>query len=851
VDVELLKTVDRAQPLAGERISFTVSAVNRGPGSATNVAVFDTLRRSVFTSPSHVVSTGALVGDSLWTIPRLDSGQTATWTTAVTVASGVAGSSAANTALLRSLAENDTTPANDTARISLAFPLSAVPTVQITAPPDDAVFDPGDPVTFAATASDPEDGDLGPSIVWRSNVEGSLATGRSLTTSTLRAGVHTISASATDSDGGTGADTIRVTIALYTMPATLNVPFGGTASLPITLSQPAPTGGITLSVSSDNPSGTSPTSSTVFIPGGALSANARLSGHQPGTANVTVGNAQFGSAVVVASVTAELDILGGNVTFPSPFGATITVQLESQGTAIAAPLGGLGVALTARDPGCVSVPASITIPAGQVSRTAALSYGGSTATTCQTYVRATSPGIVADSVLVTVTPQPQITVGARTVGAGLQESSSGSLGAAGHGGVTLTLTSSDPSRLLVSPNATTAGSASIQLTIPDGTSGYSFYVQGVEGMTGTATVTVSGSGFVSGMATMTVVQPGIAIAGLGSSTTTLSADNPFYAYVGIPSGSAVSSQNLRAGASPLVVTFAVDNVNVGVLENSTTSDDTLTATIPSGLYYTPTSVAGGGVAFDPVGVGTATVTARAPGFIAQPNATQSVTVTAPQITVGARTVGAGLQESSSGSLGATGHGGVTLTLTSSDPSRLLVSPNATTAGSASIQLTIPDGTSGYSFYVQGVEGMTGTGTVTASAPGFLDGTATMTVVQPGIAIAGLATSMTAGAANDDFYAYVGIPSGNAVSSQNVRAGASSLTVTVTSSNGSAALLATPTASGTSVTAVIVSGLYYTPTTFAGGGFTLDPQAAGQTTVSASAPGFVTQPAGSVAVTITP
>ncbi|MBM4182749.1 MAG: hypothetical protein FJ207_00830 [Gemmatimonadetes bacterium] len=76
VNVRVLKTVDQPQPLVGTRIRFTVSATNFGPGTATNLAVFDTLRRAAFTSPAHNVSVGTLVGDSLWQIPTLASGVT-------------------------------------------------------------------------------------------------------------------------------------------------------------------------------------------------------------------------------------------------------------------------------------------------------------------------------------------------------------------------------------------------------------------------------------------------------------------------------------------------------------------------------------------------------------------------------------------------------------------------------------------------------------------------------------------------------------------------------------------------------------------------------------------------------
>jgi hypothetical protein len=297
----------------------------------------------------------------------------------------------------------------------------------------------------------------------------------------------------------------------------------------------------------------------------------------------------------------------------------------------------------------------------------------------------------------------------------------------------------------------------------------------------------------------------------------------------------------------------VDNVGIGVLETAGgVQDDTLTATIPLGLYYTPSTVAAGGVALDPVGVGTVTVTARSTGLVTQPLATQSVTVSAPGITVGARTVGAGLQESTSFSLGASNHGDIIVTITSSDASSLLVSPNATTPGTASINIPMADLATSAGFYVQGVEGATGSATVTVTAAGFLDGTATETVVQPGLILAGAPTSLAAGAANDHFYAYVGVPTGNSVNAQNVRAGSPGITVTATSSNVTAAQIVTSTGAGGSRTAVILPGLYYTPAPpITTGSFELDPLTAGTTTLSVTAPGILTQPIGTQTVTVTP
>ncbi|HUF74889.1 MAG TPA: Ig-like domain-containing protein [Longimicrobiales bacterium] len=626
VDVEILKTVDEAQPAEGATVTFTVSAVNHGPGDVTDLTVFDTIPSAPFTGPQHTTSTGTLVGDSLWTVPLLAEGATATWTTTATVATGVAGSTATNTALLRALARPDTVPANDTADVTLSFPLSAVPVVQITQPADSAVFDPGDPVTFTATATDDLDGDLSQAIVWTSSRDGDLGTGSSVSASSLSTGVHTVTATATDSHNGVGTDSVTVTISLYTVPATLNVPFGGTASLPITLSEPAPAGGVTLSVTSDDATVTSPTASTVFIAQGAQSENATLSGIRPGTANVTVGNPQYGAAVSSVSVTAELDILGGNVSISQSFGQTITIQLESTGTPIDAPEGGLQVTLTSDDPGCVAPSSPVTIPSGLVSTTATVAYGGSAALSCQAYVRASAPDVVSDSVSVTVSPTPGITVYTSTVASGLQTSASGQLGASNHGGVTVRVTSSDPRTLLVSPNATTPGTEFIDVVVANGSTSVPYYIQGFEGATGTPTVTMSAPGFIDGSNTFNVVAPGITLSGLSTSLTTLSPNDAFWATIGYPYGTYVIGQNIRAGGSAVTVTFTSTAPSVATLVTNAQTAGTVTATIGVGQSNTPTSLANQGVEIDPLTAGQTTVSASATGFITQPDGDQTVTV---------------------------------------------------------------------------------------------------------------------------------------------------------------------------------------------------------------------------------
>lgn len=845
VDVAVLKTVDDPQPLADSTVVFTVSVVNNSNGAVTDLAVFDTLAPGAFLAPQYAVSTGTLVNDSLWTIPTLAAGDTATWTTTTTTGPDVAGSSATNTAILRSIAQNDTTPANDTAVVAITFPFSAVPVVQITAPADGAVFDPGILVSFTGVANDPEQGDLSPSLAWVSDVDGALATGRSFETQSLSTGIHTISASATDQDGGTGADTIQITIALITAPTTLNVPFGGAASLPITLSEPAQAGGLTLTVSSADPATTNPTTSTVFIAGGALSANATLEGLQPGTTDVTISHPQFGSAITSVSVTAALNVLQTNLTVPETFPQSIDIQFESAGSGIAAPAGGLTVTLTSLDPTCVTAPASVQIAAGLVQQTATLSSAGSPQLPCTAWVRVTAPSIDPDSVNVTVTAQPTMNVNATTVGAGLQYGNfQVVLGTTSHGGATVRLSSSDPSVMQVSPNASTAGSDFIDVFVVNGQNRANYYVQGVEGQTGVVPLMVSAPGFTSNSADITVVQPGVDLLGLPTTLTTFSPDDIIQARIGVPNGNGISPvQAIRIGGTAVTATLSSDDVGVGDLVTLPDSASPVTVQIAPGASSSPSSVGAGGVAFMPTGVGVASVSTTIPGFVASANATRSVTVSAPNISVTGTTVGAGLQYGNfQAVLGATDHGGSTVRIASSDPAVMRISPDASTEGTDFIDVSVPNGQNRANYYVHGMEGQGGTATLQVSAPGFnSNNTAVITVVQPGVDLLGVnQTSLTTFSPDDPFQVRIGLPnaSGFVSPQQAVRIGGTTLTATVTTTDPAVGQLITLPDSVAPVTVVIAPGQSASGSTVANGGIALDPGAEGSTTVAATIPGFV-------------
>jgi len=218
-------------------------------------------------------------------------------------------------------------------------------------------------------------------------------------------------------------------------------------------------------------------------------------------------------------------------------------------------------------------------------------------------------------------------------------------------------------------------------------------------------------------------------------------------------------------------------------------------------------------------------------------------------------IGAGLQDGNfRAQLSASDHGGTVVTVASSNPAVALVSLDATTPGVGSIDVTVAAGQIYANFYIQGVEGMAGSVLITASAPGFVDETGTIDVVQPALEISGLVQSTTVLGVDNPFTVRVGVANaqGTAIARlQQARAGGGGLTASVSNSNAAAAQLVTTAFTGQMVTVGIAEGQFSSASTVAAGGVAFDPLAAGMTQVSATIPGFGSTTAATVSVTVNP
>jgi hypothetical protein len=99
-----------------------------------------------------------------------------------------------------------------TLTVETPSPPNTAPTVTITAPTHGITVTAGTTVTFSATATDTNDGNVVAHLVWTSNLQGQIGTGASFSRSDLVNGLHAVSAVVTDSGGLVGSATVGFTV---------------------------------------------------------------------------------------------------------------------------------------------------------------------------------------------------------------------------------------------------------------------------------------------------------------------------------------------------------------------------------------------------------------------------------------------------------------------------------------------------------------------------------------------------------------------------------------------------------------------------------------------------------------
>jgi len=139
-------------------------------------------------------------------------------------------SAGTNSVLIEGSAQGIETAPSDNSE-TYTFDVTGVPEVNITAPAMSSQYVPGELVSFLASASDYEDGDVSGSLQWSSNLDGVIGQGAQFDSSSLSEGYHLVTAIATDSDGNSGSNYVFVRIAPppnSEPQVTINAPVTGT-----------------------------------------------------------------------------------------------------------------------------------------------------------------------------------------------------------------------------------------------------------------------------------------------------------------------------------------------------------------------------------------------------------------------------------------------------------------------------------------------------------------------------------------------------------------------------------------------------------------------------------------------
>ena len=429
-----------------------------------------------------------------------------------------------------------------------------------------------------------------------------------------------------------------------------------------------------------------------------------------------------------------------------------------------------------------------------------------------------------------------------------------------HGDVAVTFRLARSGVALLQPNATSVGDDSlVQTVLADSTNAY-YTLAGLEGVVNdTVDLIASAPGFIPDTMKVVVRQPAVELYPLPATISTVAPDTTVYVQVGLSNGAGTAlgaTQGPRFGGSiaRLATVHVLTPATAALRDTSATADSVKSVTIPIGLYFTQPALR-----LHPLAAGTATLTADIPGFLTLPTSTRTVTITTPGITMLSlpQGLGSGLQHVLGASLGATQHGGVNVVVRSSDPTLLRVAPDSATAGTDSIIVFVPNGSNTVPYFVQGMEGQTGSATISVSAPGFTTGTVPITVVMPAIELLTAPPDTLASTASSVVItAAIGVPDPAMpvmAELQALRAGGGTgfLPVTFTNSTTGVAQLVTFAGPGDTASVRLSAKSAVTPSLVTNGGVEFDPLAAGITTVTVSASGFIALPQATKTVNVTP
>jgi len=418
------------------------------------------------------------------------------------------------------------------------------------------------------------------------------------------------------------------------LPQSTSLQPGQTAPYNVTLTSPAPAGGVTVSLSSSNTSAVTISPATVTIAAGQTTpaTQPNVTGVAYGTATISASAPGFTTATGPVAVTTTITFSPNPLNVPTGTSQSFTLTLGS-----AAPAGGLTVNLNSSDPSIATVPTTATFAAG--ATTASVAVNGVAPGSAVIHASA-APNIGDFTGAMNVSTTPTIILPqANNVGIGASAAYNVTLSSPALSNVTINLQSSDTSKVTISPaSVTIAQGATAPATQPQVT-GVNF---GSATITATGTGLNQGTGMVQVTASLTFNPNAITIKGNVPTTVQLNLSGP-------------------APAGGLSVTLASGDTSKATVPASATIAAGATST---NVVVTPVAVGGpvtitASTAIPQVANGTLSVTVQLGGAIQVPSNLNVTLGTAQTLNV---TLSAPAPA-----------GGLTVNLASSDTSRATVS----------------------------------------------------------------------------------------------------------------------------------------------------------------------------------
>jgi hypothetical protein len=483
-------------------------------------------------------------------------------------------------------------------------------------------------------------------------------------------GTATVTAAATSPNIGNATGSVTVLSAgAIGLPSNVSLALGESKAFAVTLPVAAPQGGVIVTLTSDSPKvGISPGTVTIDAGQTQPAAQPQVTGNSPGTANITASAPAYTSTTKAVQVTATISFTPPSLSLSSTATQNLTLTLSGP-----APSGGL----------VFNVSSTNTSVATVGSPTATIQGGVTTTTIAVTAVAAGSTVIHASAANLT-----DATANV-TVSAGADIIVPASLSVPPGESVILPISLANPAQSLMffdltSSDPTKATLSTASITIPAGQFVSSNVVRIIGVATGATTIKVKSTNGTLAEAT-TAVTVGYTLT-LTPATLTI-----------LGNGNLATLTLTLSGPAP-----------AGGIDFTLTSSNPSVATVPPSVTISASST-GIGARVISVGVGTTVIHVSAPNI---PEATATVTVAPPGSVSLSAPATIGLSQTGTLtvtlSTPATGNG-LSVDLTSSDPTKVSVSPSTVLVPAGSMTpVTQPQ--------LTGVN--VGNVTISASAQGF-------------------------------------------------------------------------------------------------------------------------------------